>query len=221
MGMVIVVSNEKGGVGKSTLSINMAVQAKLSGSDVVLVDADKAGRAIKWQSFRKANEREPFIPVYHMTGRIAQDVANLASRHELVIVDVGAAIGEELQNALVVADVVLIPVRPSTIDTLSLETMMGLLRTVERRTGQRPASSIVISCASTNPMIREADETIEAIRADTEFAEFFGLCETVVHDRIAFRRAFTDGIGVAESTDKKAADEIAALLNELKKEFLA
>lgn len=210
--MIVLIGGEKGGVGKSTLATNLAVMRVLAGHDVLLVDTDKQGSASSWAAIRDETER-PRVPCMSKFGKsIQHDLLDMAKRYEDLIVDAGGRDSVELRAAMVVADVVYVPIRPSQPDIWSLETMEALV-------GQASAINeglqgvVLINGASPNPVVQEAAETRDLL---TEF-ENLRLGETVIRDRIVFRKAFRDGLAVPEylPVDYKGTEEISAFYAEV------
>ena len=109
----VLVASSKGGVGKTTLSTNLAAHFALDGKRTVLVDADRQGSAHHWAS-KRAHLEHAVLPVDGTRRDWGKKVPEDAQR---VIVDAAAGThGEELAHFLDVADAVVVPVMPSTID---------------------------------------------------------------------------------------------------------
>ena len=109
----VLVASSKGGVGKTTLSTNLAAHFALDGKRTVLVDADRQGSAHHWAS-KRAHLEHAVLPVDGTRRDWGRKVPEDAQR---VIVDAAAgAHGDELAHFLDVADAVVVPVMPSTID---------------------------------------------------------------------------------------------------------
>jgi len=109
----VLVASSKGGVGKTTLSTNLAAHFALDGKRTVLVDADRQGSAHHWAS-KRAHLEHAVLPVDGTRRDWGKKVPEDAQR---VIVDAAAgAHGDELAHFLDVADAVVVPVMPSTID---------------------------------------------------------------------------------------------------------
>jgi len=109
----VLVASSKGGVGKTTLSTNLAAHFALDGKRTVLVDADRQGSAHHWAS-KRAHLEHAVLPVDGTRRDWGRKLPEDAQR---VIVDAaGGAHGDELAHFLDVADAVVVPVMPSTID---------------------------------------------------------------------------------------------------------
>jgi len=109
----VLVASSKGGVGKTTLSTNLAARFALDGKRTVLVDADRQGSSSHWAT-KRAHLDHAVLPVDGTRRDWGRKVPEDAQR---VIVDAAAgAHGAELEHFLDVADAVVVPIMPSTID---------------------------------------------------------------------------------------------------------
>ena len=210
--MIILIGGEKGGVGKSTLATNLAAMRVGAGHDVLLVDTDKQGSASSWAAIRDETDR-PRVTCMSKFGKALQnDLLDMSKRYEDLIVDAGGRDSVELRAAMVVADIVYVPIRPSQPDIWSLETMDALVAQAAA-INEGLQGIVIINGASPNPVVQEAAETRELM---SQF-ENLRLSETVIRDRIVFRKAFRDGLAVPEfmPVDPKGTDEISAYYAEV------
>jgi len=207
--VILVIGGEKGGTGKTTLAVNIAVERAKSGADVLLVDTDPQGSSNYWAEVRGDENIEPVIRCIQKYGKgLAKQLHDLQGRYEDVIVDAGGRDSIELRMAFAVANKAYIPVQASGFD---MWTIMRMSQTVEQASILNPEmqASLVINRAPTNPGVREAAEAQEYV------AEYQNLemCPITVHERIAFRKAASEGRAVSElkRLDEKAAKEVKAL----------
>jgi chromosome partitioning protein len=214
--MLVLIANEKGGVGKTTLSVNLAVLTALAGYDTLLVDTDKQESASAWASVRHENAIKPLITCVSKTGKVGHDLAMLRSKFDRVIVDAGGRDSIEMRQAMAVCDLVLIPIKPAQFDVWSLSRMAQLISDVSERTGNKVNACAIINGASPNPAVRETLEVKEALR---DYLERFPTLSTVITEGIAFRKAARDGLGVIELphslVDAKANLEMTHLYQEI------
>ena len=214
--MLILIANENGWVGKTTIAVNLAAMCRLAGKDVLLVDTDRQESANTWAAMRHENEVKPSITCVSKTGKVGYDLVNLAGKYDVVIVDAGGRDSLEMRQSLAICDTCIIPIKPAQFDVWSLSRMAGLIREVAERT-ERPVNAMAfINGASPNPSVRETQEVKEALK---DYADLFPTMESVVTERIAFRKASRDGLGVTELhpslADAKANIEMISLYQEI------
>ncbi len=117
--MIINLSNIKGGVGKTTIAINMASYIASEGSKVLLVDADPQGKVLQWQSM---SNNETFNVIHHPYDKLHLDIHDLSEGYEHTIIDAPPSICKITLSALLASNLVIVPIEPSPLSSwLSLE----------------------------------------------------------------------------------------------------
>lgn len=195
---IITLAAQKGGVGKTTLAVNLAVAAQTAGIKTALFDLDPQESATAWSERREA-ELPHVEPI--SARRLDQAISAAESGgFGLAIIDTPPAAGAEAAAAAQRADMVLIPCRPSLIDLDAIKRTAQLIISTGRR-------GLVI--------LNAAPPTASTLLDDARtLAEATGLkvARTVVRERSAYRAAWPYGLGVMEHEPKgKAAQEIASL----------
>ncbi len=214
--MIILIGNQKGGVGKSTVACNISGMLVKRGKDVVLVEADTQQSATEWVAIRK--EEHPGAAKIHAVqklGDVSDTLVNLNDHYEYVIVDSAGRDSTELASAMLVCHTIVIPFRPSNPDLTRLEHMDKMTKAI-KRINQNMRVVSFINSAPTNT------QGIDTEAARTTIAQYPGidLLETTVHDRRIYRDAMSEGLTVEEMQDSSpsallAKDEMISLLEEI------
>lgn len=210
--MILLVGAEKGGTGKTTLAVNLATARVAHGYDVLLLDADPQKSMSFWSATRDAEDNGQGMTCVQKTGDLRSSVMSLAPKFDDVIIDTGGRDSEELRSALLVADLLLIPIKPSQYDLWSLAKMAVLVD--DAHTFNHHLSALaVINLASPHPGVTEVDEAKNYL----VYYKQIRVAESVLRDRIAFRRSTRQGQAVSEmkAIDAKANLEIASLYQEV------
>ena len=112
--MIISLLNQKGGVGKTTLSIHLAAQLALYGHKVLLIDSDPQGSALDWATIR---EKEPLFTTVSIDKPIIhKEINSLRKGKDFVIIDGPPRVYDVARSAIAASDLVCIPVQPSPYD---------------------------------------------------------------------------------------------------------
>jgi len=211
---IVLFGGEKGGTGKTTLATNMAAMLSLQGKDVLLLDTDRQGTASFWATVREDTEIEPRIACVQKIGKgLASQVRDLAERYDEIVIDAGGRDSMELRYSLGVADRAYIPVQPFQFDIWTIRQMDELVE-MAQGVNENLQAYLLLNRVSTNPAVREDQETRDFF--EQEYFQHLTLVDTVLRDRIAFRKSGRDGLSVVEwKQDKKAANEMNQLYKEV------
>lgn len=208
--MIILVGSQKGGCGKSTISINLSAQLAQSKKDVVLVDADRQSTAARWAEDRSENSKLPKVHCVQKYENIRDTLLDLSKRYEYVIVDAAGRDSRELRTGMTAADILLIPFRPSQAD---LDTLPHIQEVIVQAKDLNPQLRVlgVLTMAPTNPVINETKEAQEYL---SDFPEI-NLLDVIIRDRKVYRDAVSEGKGVVEMDNIKAKVEVNNLVTEI------
>src|ERR1700729_3849462 len=211
-GQIILIGGEKGGVGKSTITTNIAVEFSYRSARVIIIDADPQKTSINWVDRRnELIEREglkyPKIIGISKEGNIKEVIKEFVSTYDIVVIDASGRDSQSLRTGLTIADKFFCPIRASQAD---LETLPHICKLIEaaKDFNEQLACSVIISCAPTNPMINEVKEAKHLL---SDFSNHFTLTKTFIRDRKVFRDALLIGKGVVELDNHKASLEIKNL----------
>ena len=208
--MIVAVLGEKGGTGKTTLATNLAGMRAADGRDVLLLDADRQASASYWAE--KRGHQPPPVPAVQSVQKFGEGlmrtVRDMARRYDDILIDAGAGDSREVESALRVADLAIVPVQPAGLDVWTL----GL---IDDRVGEALTVNgalrayVVLNRASPNPKDNDADEARQAI----EGCAHLRLAPGIICDRVAVKRAAPAGLTVLEYKpfDAKAAAEMQQL----------
>mgnify|MGYP001174150171 CR=1 FL=1 len=206
--MILAVGNVKGGVGKTTLAINIAIARARAGREVLLVDGDEQGTAAAFTDLRTELLGAPGYTAVALQGAaLRTQVRQLAAKYADVVIDVGGRDTGSLRAALTVADTVLIPVQPRTFDVWAIDRMAELVHEA-RSINDRLRALAVLNAADVSG---KDNEEAEAALAEADGIECLA---TRVVRRKAFPNAAASGRSVLEQAgqDQKAAAELDALV---------
>ena len=211
--MIVTVLAEKGGVGKTVIASNLAGMRAQDGRSVILVNADRQGSADLWARYREGTDLPRVECVSQYGPALRRFLETRVSRYDDVVVDLGPRAGVEMTDALAIADVAVIPVRPCAFDVYTMRLVDNLV--VEALGHNHGLKALaLINQASTNHLSQEADQTRELILASCRGMQ---VASTVVGNRVAFQRASSMGQTVAEfarPTDR-GVREMAGLYQEV------
>ena len=212
---VITIGSSKGGVGKSTIACNLAVEATKGGIKTLLIDADIQASSMVFREIRSNNELLPqFSAVAIVKDTIRHDVKTFKD-FDLVLIDAGGRDARTFRGAITAADLFIIPVLPSPYDVWATEDTITALSEVNTII---PIESRILlnQVVAKTRLAADIGEALEGLKINGKKIERL---KTVLHHRTAYKRSINDGMGVSEysEADGRAASEIESLWEELMK----
>ncbi|MGJ8697977.1 MAG: AAA family ATPase [Verrucomicrobiaceae bacterium] len=205
--MLIGVVNQKGGVGKSTITVHIAVSLYEGGSKVAVVDADSQSSSTEW-----LREAQPEIDCYQWqtAEEILNGIAEIRDQYDVIMLDGPAGLNEATKTIMVLSDGIMIPCLPSAIDLRALEEALRVAAEVQ---ATRPGGL---------PVVRLIPNRLQRrYRLSQELLFALDDAEVLTSTGLSLLSAYADAAGQGTvvwrlgSAGAKAAREIERLFNEI------
>lgn len=196
---VLALASQKGGSGKTTLSGHLAVQAQRAGAGpVVLIDIDPQGSLADWW-----NEREAELPAFAQTtvARLASDLQVLRQQgFRLAVIDTPPAITMAIQSVISVAELIVVPTRPSPHDLRAVGATVDLC--------ERAGKPLIFVVNGATPKAKITSEAAVAL------SQHGTVAPVTLHHRTDFAASMIDGRTVMEvDPNGRSAQEVTTLWN--------
>lgn len=204
--MIISLLNQKGGVGKTTLAVNLAMGLALNGNRVMLMDADPQGSSLTWSGNREGEAPFPVVGIPKPT--LHKELPKLANNYDFIIVDGPPRVYDVTRSAILASDLILIPVTPSPYDVWATEETVKVINEV-KPFKENLKTFFVINRKIMNTVIGR--DVIDALASYDITVMKSQLCQ-----RVGFAETAGEGKTVLETTpESPASDEIRALIQEM------
>lgn len=205
---VIAVMNEKGGAGKSTISIGLACALYRAGESVVLVDSDPQGSARDWRE--AAGEDADLPPVIGLDKPDSiKDGLKAFAAIDWVVVDTPAKAAKTSGVIINSADFVLIPLQPSGLDVWGASAIVSLIASYKDMGGKVEAGFVPTRI---RPGTKLGSEILNGNWNEYGIRQL----QSTICDRESYKKAATDGKSIYDTNDSQAKGEIDCLLREIR-----
>ena len=203
---VVAIVNQKGGTGKPTLATNLAWVLAEKG-DVLLLDADPQASAQNWVA---GDSQVAGTLVVKGTGNsdLNRLARSMAPDYDWVIIDGPPGITKTTADAVRVADVVLIPAKPSPLDVWAASDIVAAVQARQKTAKGLPKAAFVITMTQPRTRLsRQIDDVLSEMGVP--------VLQARTTQRVAYPNAINDGGSVATGRDQTARNEILAIRDEL------
>lgn len=210
---VILLTNQKGGCGKTTIAMNLS-GAFGKNHKVLLIDGDPQGSASRWAASAEDDKQFPcaIMSLANITDKVNREIKKYISDYDYIFIDCPPAIENKFTaSAMLVADLAIVPVIPSPTDLWSAVGIQKLISNVSEINEKLEARLLANMCQTNASIAKEALSLIN----EFEFPKF----ETDIYQRTAYRQAAAYGSTVLEMENAKAKAEINDLIAEIKAIF--
>jgi chromosome partitioning protein len=203
---VIAVVGNKGGAGKTTLSVNIAAGLSEK-ANVVMIDADPQGSSLQWRAIAGDNVN---FPVYAPTFSLKEQAKNYSAKHDFVLIDCPPSVhAPQTLSVLEFADIALIPVQPSPVD------LWATVHTEKAINEAREVNPSLKALLVINQL--ESRTTLSKLVRDVLSEIALPVAETAIRRRAIYRNSALEGKSVygIGKRGEAAVAELDSLINEV------
>jgi chromosome partitioning protein len=215
-GQLFVVGHEKGGMGKSSLSANLAVACAMQGQDVVLIDTDRSRANASWGKIRSQGDPGlAKVTVIEAPTNPLVTIRDLVERYDVMVVDLAAGDYMNLPELALIADLLIVPTgvgREALESTVKVHNTMRALDSRHKR-GRIPMVCI-FNCVRHIPK-EEAAAREELSQACPDLA----ICPTTIYDRKVFRDVSWIGKSILEMPKRESERAVEEFTKAMKYAF--
>ncbi len=213
MPKTIAVMNQKGGCGKTTVCLHLAVGFARDGAKVQVIDADRQGSAARWATKAPQFKRvAPPVASVRAEG-LADAIAEAAREHDYTLVDTAGDFKSDAQrqvlDLLPLVDLIVVPILPTPLDVDGAHDLLQALKAYRNANETAPGVVLLVNKAKRNGLTRDARAMLPGYG--------FPVLTTALYDRAAYASEVGfGGTAFDRRPSDKARKEVSELWNEIK-----
>jgi chromosome partitioning protein len=201
---------------KTSIAVSTAIYLANKNNKVIFADLDTTqASASGWLDFRGENKNLAYIPSIQKTGKyVARELVELKRHYDYVIADCAGHADINGRSALTVSDLAIIPVLPSALSVMTLETTLNACIDAQAQNEKLKIMLVITGCSS-NHLVKDTDEAKSIISELIEGTENFYLANTTITARKIWMDIVTQGKGITESNHQQATNQFNQLMEEI------
>lgn len=209
--MIITMANQKGGAGKTTLTLNLAHYfCHFYGQNILVVDSDIQQSAMDWSQVREGEL--PFEVSGMVKKTIHRDLPKTAKKYAVTLVDCPPRTTDIVRSAMMAADLIIIPVTPSPYDIWASHETVELAREAQIYKENLKYCFVINRKIANSVICKEAEEELKKLNVP--------ICESQISQRVLFAESASDGKTVFDFDPNKASSEMINFGEEVLKKWL-
>lgn len=205
---IITLASQKGGVGKSTLAINIYSTFVHNGARTAIVDTDPQGSIRNTYETLKGSKHWGDINIIS-SEELKIQLEKPSPDYDVIVIDTPPYLSENLETILSISDVVLVPCKPSPFDALSLGSTLSLIEDAQAK--NKDLKSAIVLNMTIQGTKKYTEQILEILKANYNCP----ILRTQIKNRVAYSRAIFKDSSVDSEYNKKASQEITALIQEM------
>jgi len=207
---IITVANQKGGAGKTTVSMQIAGLLGKRKFKVLVVDADQQGTAVRWAS--SAEDENPFpasvIGLSNANAKIHREVKKFINDYDYIFIDCPPAVDSPIpQSAFLISDLVLVPILPSPLDIWATVGIKETILNMKEINETLDSRLILNQCQPRTTLAKEIMDILPNFGIE--------LAKSILRQRQVYRQSAVFGQIVHDFKNKEAIKEVNSLTNEV------
>jgi len=208
--MIYAVVNTKGGVGKTTTAVHLAVMLARTGA-TLLIDGDPQASAASWAAWRRDTDRQPHPTTIVLCGKaIFSEGRSIAANYKHAVVDAGGRDSPGMRAAMLLADMAIIPIGTSNLDMAAMDDLLTIISDAKQFNEKL---NVRVLMTRIDTRTKDTDEILTYLKG-----KGLHVLQSKVCERVAVRRAVGEGAIVQEfGKDVNAISEIEVFFEEVTK----
>ena len=212
---IISITNQKGGVGKTTIAYNLCAKFTSDGYKSLLVDADTQKSAMTFREIRSENENLPQFSCIENTSRtLHKDIKSMKNSFDFIFIDSGGRDSPAFRSAFLCSDLIIVPVTPGSLELWGTEQTFDIIENA-REYNENVKLYVLQNMVKLHTKIeKDLFTTLTEMSNDYKFNIF----KTILYDRVNYRYATSEGKAIFEfkGSNDKAVIEFESFIKELK-----